>query len=341
MRDLTLFRLAILCTASGLLLSLQSCGSAKPFLDASVPQEQALTPVKITDETQNSVVGNTVISRPYSWKTSGYGGGKNVTWDTGRRLSASPDGNSLAYISIVDKAPNVMVRKSNSGGSSTQRTFRRASNVFWGTDNRLYFNDNTSNTSTIGSVDSQKGSLIKQLTSNNNDWSPAVTPDGNTLYFTRFDSSGPSIWSLNLVSGELTNCTRGYGPSINTKNPNQILLTRNSEKGNSEIWMVDIEKGDEILLLSDSEKGFSDPVMSPDGEWILVVGNALSSVSKKQNLDLYAIKSDGSQLTQLTYHPAQDVCPTWSQDGKYIYFISSRANKNNSFNIWRINNPLH
>lgn len=297
-------------------------------------------PVKISDEAQNSVVGNTIKDRPMSWLTSGYASGKKLTWDTGRRLSVSPDGASLAYISLVDKTPNVMVRRSITGGASTQRTFRRASNLAWGGDNRLYFNDNTSNTSTIGSVDAQKGSLIKQHTSNNNDWSPVVTDDGSLMYFTRYDSSGPSIWSLNLSTGELTNCTRGYGPATCGSDPMKLLLTRNSNKGNSEIWMVDLANGDEIQLLSDTEKGFSDPVMSPDGKWILVVSNSLSTVSNKQNMDIYAVRSDGSQLTQITYHPAQDCSPVWSPDGKYIYFISSRANKDNKFNIWRINNPL-
>lgn len=76
MRDLFLFRYAALCAIATSMITLQSCGSAKPFLDASVPQEQALMPVKITDESQNAVVGNTTFSRPYSWKTSGYGGSK-------------------------------------------------------------------------------------------------------------------------------------------------------------------------------------------------------------------------------------------------------------------------
>lgn len=339
MRSINL-RIGFIGLAAVLLTS--SCGGKKLFLDAVVPQEQGLTPVKITDEAQNSVVGNKEdAGRFISWGSSGHAGGKGITWNTGKRLAISPDGQDLAYISIVDKAPNVMVKKVTAGSPSTQRTFRRAQELCWGPDNRLYFNDNTGNSSTIGSTDARKGSLVKQLTSNNNDWNPSITKSGKLLYFTRFDNSGPSIWSLNLQSGELTNCTRGYQPVVYGDDDMKILCVRNSQKGNSEIWLIDLAKGDETLLLSDSEKGFSDPTLSPDGKWILVVANSLSSISKKQNTDIYAVRPDGTQLTQITYHPEVDCSPAWSADGKYIYFISSRANKDRKFAIWRINNPLY
>ena len=48
------------------------------------------------------------------------------------------------------------------------------------------------------------------------------------------------------------------------------------------------------------------------------------------------MKKDGTGFIQLTYHPADDCCPVWSNDGKYIYFISSRANERDAFNIWKM-----
>lgn len=327
---------------AGVALSVMSssCGGTKMFLDSVVPQEQGLTPVKLTDEAQNAVVGNRQNIYTANWRASGIAKGKGLTWDTGNRLAVSPDGADLAYLSVVDKASNVMVKKTTAGSPSTQRTFRRAQNIWWGPDGRLYFNDNTGGTSTIGSTDARQGSLVKQITNNNDDWNPAITYDGSLIYFTRYDASGPSIWSINTKSGELTNCTRGYSSVPYGKNPMQILCTRNSQKGNSELWLINLEKGDETLLLSDTEKGFSDPAVSPDGRWILVVANSLSSITNKQNTDIYAVRSDGTQLTQITYHPEIDCSPAWSSDGKFIYFISSRANKDRKFAIWKIKNPL-
>ena len=94
--------------------------------------------------------------------------------------------------------------------------------------------------------------------------------------------------------------------------------------------------GKETLIISDKKRGFTNPVLSPDGKWILCQGNSKSSITKAVNLDIFAIKTDGSQFIQLTYHPADDCCPVWSPDGKYIYFISTRANKEKAYNIWKM-----
>lgn len=334
------FLSATACMLTGMTTGCKSSQSL--YLETTTPEEHGIAPVKITDESQNSVVANLSNLSVISLNGSGYGGyrDKGFFWNTGKRVAVSPDGTELAYISNVNDSRNVMVKKSTAGGPSTQRTFRRAQNVFWGNDNRLYFNDNTSTTSTLGSVDSKQGSLVKQLTSNNNDWGPSLSADGKVLYFTRFDSSGPYIWSLNTATGELTSCTRGFGPIVDGDDSNKIYCVRNSTKGNSEIWHIDLAKGDEMLVLSDTKRGFTDPAVSPDGKWLLVVGNALSSITKRQNTDIFAVRTDGSQLTQITYHPETDCSPAWSPDGKYIYFLSSRGNKDRKFNIWRIENPL-
>ena len=37
-----------------------------------------------------------------------------------------------------------------------------------------------------------------------------------------------------------------------------------------------------------------------------------------------------------TYHAADDLSPVWSKDGRYIYFVSQRGNKEAKANIWRM-----
>lgn len=336
------FQLAL--SGSLLLISelMVSCGGTKQFLETSVSEEYSLSLVKLTDESQNRVWGCRNNLSSYNILKSGVGASreKNFIWASNRYLAISPDGTEFAYIGTANDAPNVMIKKAQTNSASTQRTFRKALDIYWSKDGRIYFNDNTSNHSSIGSVDAHKGSLVKQLTSNNNDWSPAITENQELMYFTRFDSSGPSIWCLNLKNGELSNCARGFNPTPFNDDPYKIICSRNSTSGNTEIWLLDFKNGSETMLVSDSNIGFSSPVVSPNGEWILAVGNSYSAITKKQNTDIYAIRIDGTNLTQLTYHPAVDCCPVWSPDGKYIYFISSRANVDNKFNVWRMNNPL-
>jgi dipeptidyl aminopeptidase/acylaminoacyl peptidase len=52
------------------------------------------------------------------------------------------------------------------------------------------------------------------------------------------------------------------------------------------------------------------------------------------NTDVYVVGSDGGQLRRLTAEPSIDGVPTWSGDGRWIYFASTRAGV--IPDIWRI-----
>ena len=54
------------------------------------------------------------------------------------------------------------------------------------------------------------------------------------------------------------------------------------------------------------------------------------------NTDIFVCHNDGTQLTQITYHAADDLSPVWSRDGKYIYFISQRGSSTGTANVWRM-----
>ncbi|MCM1483627.1 MAG: DUF5050 domain-containing protein [Muribaculaceae bacterium] len=317
--------------------------------DAKKPQEQeyvieesGLNVTKITDEALNSVIGATTSSGWLAGRfaSSMRGGCKKAKflWGPYRTLAVSKDGSEIAYMTRKNKQDNIMIRRSTGAGASTQRTFRNVLDFCWGPDDNLYISDYVDNENVkIGSVDAHKGNIMRQLTSNNFDFNPA-TIDGKLIFFTRFDHNGPMIWSYNTETGELISCARGFQPTPISSD--EFLCTRNSTDGNSEIWRVNYVNGQETLVVSNREQGYTNPTLSPDGQWILLQANSKSTSTKKQNLDIYVIRPDGTQLTQLTYHPADDFCPQWSADGRQIYFISSRGTKDRSFNIWKMNFSL-
>lgn len=320
-----------------------SCGS-QAYVSTYAPEESSLNVVKITDESKNTVLGITLGGYSNNFVTAKKAGcnKKNITWSTIRCLSISPDGKELAYLTRINKQQNIMVRKILGGGAATQRTFRNVGDFDWGDDGNLYFTDMNDSHNKICAMNAHAGSLMRQLTSNNWDFEPIITKDGKTVFFTRTEANGgPAIWSYNLNNGELTNCARGYQAELVEGSSDEFICVRNNDQGNSEIWRVNFRNGQETLLLGDKDRGYSDPRISPDGQWLLVVGNTVSSINKQKNLDLFVCKMDGSNMMQLTYHPGLDICPQWSPDGKSIYFISNRATKDEGvFNVWRISfNP--
>ncbi len=57
---------------------------------------------------------------------------------------------------------------------------------------------------------------------------------------------------------------------------------------------------------------------------------------KIDNTDIFVVRTDGTQLTQLTYHPGNDLSPVWSPDGKSIFFLSQRGSAEKNYNVWRM-----
>ena len=92
----------------------------------------------------------------------------------------------------------------------------------------------------------------------------------------------------------------------------------------------------EELILGAPDKSYSSPQLSPDGQWLLVVGSSRAEKEKRDNTDIFVERTDGTQFTQLTYHPGNDLSPVWSPDGKSIFFLSERGSKDRKFNVWRM-----
>ncbi|HDY89163.1 MAG TPA: S9 family peptidase [bacterium] len=77
----------------------------------------------------------------------------------------------------------------------------------------------------------------------------------------------------------------------------------------------------------------SDPLVSPDGQWIVFVLRKTDLDANKGRTDLWLVNVDGTNLRRLTSHKANDSNPRWSPDGKSVLFISKRTE---SSQVWRI-----
>jgi dipeptidyl aminopeptidase/acylaminoacyl peptidase len=78
----------------------------------------------------------------------------------------------------------------------------------------------------------------------------------------------------------------------------------------------------------------ADPQISPDGEWVLYTVTSTDVDADRRNTDIWRVKWDGSQRSQLTFTPENENAPRWSPDGRYISFLSSRPGPAKGNQVW-------
>lgn len=265
---------------------------------------------------------------------------RSVSWLTNRIIDVSKDGSEIAYLSARNNTTNIFIKDIQKQGVSVQRTNRQGVLDFSYSPDGKYicFSEMSGKFNQIYQTSASTGYVCRQITSNNSDYSPVYSSDMKSIFFARQESKGVSVWSYDIANNFLSNYTKGMNPCP-IKTGNSLLCTRMSADGRGEIWRVNYSTGVEECILSDPVRSFTTPSISPDGQWILLVGSSLIPKGNGfyANTDIYACRTDGTQLLQLTYHAADDLSPVWSKDGNWIYFISQRGSAEGTANIWRMN----
>ncbi len=146
---------------------------------------------------------------------------------------------------------------------------------------------------------------------------PAWSPDGRQIAFTSRHFGNAEIFVINADGTELVN--RTYHPAddaspVWSPDGRRIAFTSN-RSGNNEIYTMNTEIEGWRYTRKDGKE-----VSEADY-------NKLSRVLRGQVIAL------GADLSQLTDHPADDISPVWSPDGRRIAFTSNRSGNNEIYII--------
>ncbi len=98
--------------------------------------------------------------------------------------------------------------------------------------------------------------------------------------------------------------------------------------GGGEIWLAAADGSNPTQLTHGPGRSQGSPRWSPDGRRI-----AFDSYGEDGQSDIWTIDADGGSLRRLTSSPAGHYLPTWSHDGRFVYFSSDRGGAQT---IWRI-----
>lgn len=328
-------------------LATAACAPGINYSLNSVPEEGGTLFTRITTEQDNLAVPEIMPV-----KTQG------LAYYVRNPFDVAPDGRTIAFVGTRGGQTNVFLKSTQGGSATTQRTFR--DNVFdvaYSPDGaNLAFSDFRNQKWNVFEISSTTGSAIRQLTNfDQTSVYPAYNPETSAMMYVQHEvgsvgvtdnSTGATVgnvgltryyvWSLDLERMAHTQYAEGYAPAV-APGGDRLALTRNSrDHGNSEIWIVDLQTGTETLVISSAEQGYMQPSFSPDGNTLVFTGVTLAEASRPTNLDIFTIQTDGSNLTQLTFHPGNDLMGKFSPNGDSVYFLSQRGSDAGNYNIWRL-----
>lgn len=303
------------------------------YRDLTVPEESGIRFTQFSTDID-------VLNVPYVENKNGV-----IYWDTDSKIDISPDGLSVAYVGYSNGKSNVYIKSVKGGRTTIQRTFKeRIVNVAYARDGKhLVYTEATDNDKNIYQIDAVQGAAVQQITNPSQyETTPIYSHDNKQVFYSKGEYSTVTksyryyIWSFDRTTSIVSQFCEGFSPCMSANGKVLYFTRNNKESGLGEIWSINLETGQETQILSDPERGFSTPKISPNGKVLLVTGSTLATRNRYENLDLYSINVDGTNLTQLTFHPGNDMSSVWSPTGEEIYFISQRGNEQGNYGIWSI-----
>ena len=179
-----------------------------------------------------------------------------------------------------------------------------------------------------------KGGLRTVTVSNTADYSPALKPQTDHIYYAAVlpgSNATSYVWNKPSSGGMPEQMTEGNSPQWSPDGKKLLYIKGDVKKNNARIWICDADGGNQTQLsVGSGEFNDIDARWSIDGEKIIFSSNR-SLLKGKRNYDIYTMDAEGGNLTQLTTNGSHDDKPVFAPDGQTVFF---RSNRGLVWDIW-------
>jgi Tol biopolymer transport system component/DNA-binding winged helix-turn-helix (wHTH) protein len=260
------------------------------------------------------------------------------------KFSLSPDGRTVAFTAPADSSYSEVYTIPVSGGAPRRLTSNAQPGcstvtdlgcigLMWTPDGKsIVFTSQRSTLPSPWHVAAGGGPMERETTY------PAVgsfSKDGRRLVYSEQTNAEPlAIWRADLAGeggpllGKSALIVSQYDERDAQPSPDgDRIVWMSSRSGFSEIWMSGTKSAIPFQLTHLA--GYSGtPRWSPDGKWIVFDTLPLNG----KNVQICVVDSEGRNLHSITSGPYDNAVPSWSRDGKTIYFASSRTG---TWQVWK------
>jgi Tol biopolymer transport system component len=159
---------------------------------------------------------------------------------------------------------------------------------------------------------------------------PSISRQGRRLVYSQFYLN-TNIWRVNLSDprekpAPIIVSTRSEDAPRYSPDGKKIAF-ESSREGNKELWVCDADGSNPVQLVSMGRSGA--PGWSPDSRRIVFNSNV------DGYWQIYTVSAHGGRPQRITSGSANNTRPSWSHDGKWIYFGSTRSGGEHRWQVWK------
>jgi Tol biopolymer transport system component len=249
------------------------------------------------------------------------------------RPAFSPDGKDLAFISGPGFLSNDVYVAPVSGGKPRAITSLHSAidGVSWMPDGQeLVFASDHLGTTTLWRIN-RSGNAPEALSiAADNAGNPSVAMHGDRLVLERY-AADTNVWRAPLSSADraapialIVSTREDANPAFSPDGTH--IAFASTRAGTFDIYTSSADGSNPVQLTSMKAGMTGSPAWSPDGKQI-----AFDSRANGQG-DIYIISAEGGSARRLTNGPYDSYTPSWSRDGRWLYYTSSEPGSP----IWKL-----
>jgi Tol biopolymer transport system component len=255
-----------------------------------------------------------------------------------RRPAFSPGGDKVAFIrSSGPTSVEELFVISVAGGESKQLTFDHKQ-IFgppaWTLADEIVFSSSRGGLPAIFRVPATGGTPQRVAAAGPGAWYPSLSQSGSELAYEYVDQE-QNLWLLELSdqihartpasilvgSAKTQNLQPQFSPD------GRKIAFQSLRSGYPEVWICNRD-GSDALQVTELRGFAGSPRFSPDGRYLAF------DYRSQQRSDVYVVETvRGHPHPVVAFPDADSFLPSWSRDGRWIYFTSNRGEK--VYQIWK------
>jgi Tol biopolymer transport system component len=245
----------------------------------------------------------------------------------------SPDGTQLAYVRFSSHGVGDIFLVAKTGGPARELTFDKKTvrGLAWQPDGHsLLFSSNRSGSFQLWSANLGDGRLHPVMTNSSAAAEPAIASSGQWLVYVESNENW-NIWRTPVADSPhgaaerlIASSGRNYDPRYSPDGGRIAFASDRS--GSMELWVTDAENKNPQQLTHIGGPWLGGLSWSPRGDQIAF------DARPEGRSAIFLIDANGGAPKPLERNQYEERMPTWSSDGKAIYFNS---NRDGTIAIWK------